>query len=354
VSRRAHPRARAATLVGLGLIAAAAALGAVLSSAGGIGDVLAAIERVSPGWTLAAAAAMPIGYALLALHLRRLTSDRISIAQAARADLLLFGLGNLLPGAPAPGALLAARALHRDGLSARRTKLALMFTMWFNVRTLIGLGALAFLVVSARGHPGVRGSGLLWLVAGGVIFALAGSAVLAARGGMARRGAFLFAALRVDRPRPSAHATRAAAEMWHAEAKATVGTRRNRVLLVALAAGSWLADASCLWLALAAAGERLDPDVVLLAYVAGIVVSALPLLPGGIGAVEAAIPALLHQFGASLDAALAGTLVYRGISMLLPAAAGALLLVTAAAGRGRSRRRRLSAAADRRRASRAR
>ena len=64
----------------------------------------------------------------------------------------------------------------------------------------------------------------------------------------------------------------------------------------------------------------------LLAYVAGILISSLPLLPGGFGAVEAAIPAMLHHFGAALDAALAGTLVYRANSALLPAAAGALLL----------------------------
>jgi uncharacterized protein (TIRG00374 family) len=90
--------------------------------------------------------------------------------------------------------------------------------------------------------------------------------------------------------------------------------------------GAWLADAACLGLSLKAAGVQLDLDVVLLAYVAGILVSGVPLLPGGFGAVEAAIPAILHGFGAPLDLALAGTLVYRGISALLPAVAGALLL----------------------------
>ena len=81
-----------------------------------------------------------------------------------------------------------------------------------------------------------------------------------------------------------------------------------------------------LWLALASAGVQLDADVVLLAYVAGIATASLPHLPGGIGAVEAAIPAVLHRFGAPLDAALAGTLVYRGISFLLPVGAGSLIL----------------------------
>ena len=82
--------------------------------------------------------------------MRRLAAGRISLWQALRADLLLFGLGNVLPGSPAPGALLAAAELRRDGLSPRRTRFVLAFTMWFNVRTLLGIGAIAFLVAFAR------------------------------------------------------------------------------------------------------------------------------------------------------------------------------------------------------------
>ena len=101
--------------------------------------------------------------------------------------------------------------------------------MWFNVRTLLGIGATAFLVTFARQHPGVRDAGRWRLAAVAVILAL-----------------------------------------------------------VTLAAGSWLADAACLWLA--------------------------------------------------LDAALAGTLVYRGISFLLPVAAGALTLAHTSLQRGGAHR----------------
>ena len=250
-------------------VVAVGALLAVLSLSGGVADVLAALERVSPGWMLAAAVAMVGGYALLALHMRRLASRGISVWQAARADLLLFGVGNVLPGSPAPGGLLAAAELRRDGLSPRHTRFVLAFTMWFNVRTLLGIGAIAFLVAFARQHPGVRETGLWWLAAVGLIAALAISAALAARPTTAEHTAQLFARLRVTRPRPPADVTRAGADTWHAEAKATVGSRRNRIVLVVLAAGSWLADATCLWLALAAAGVQLDADVVLLAYVRG-------------------------------------------------------------------------------------
>ena len=235
--------------------------------------------------------------------------------------------GTCSPGAPAPGALLAAAELRRHGLSPRRVRFLLAFTVWFNVRTLLGIGALAFLVAFARQHPGLREAGLWWLAAIAVLLLLAATARLAARPTAARRTARAVARLQLGHPKPPAEITHASADGWHAEAKAIVGSPMNRFVLVLLAAGSWIADAACLRLSLAAAGVNLDTDVVLLAYVAGILISTIPLLPGGFGAVEAAIPAVLHHVGAPLDIALAGTLVYRGISALLPAAAGGLLLI---------------------------
>jgi len=321
-----HGRATRVVLFVLGLGLTAGALVTLLSSSGGIDDILRALDHVSGEWAGAAVGATVAGYLLNAFHLRRLTSGRIPLWRAARTDLLLFGLGNLLPGAPAPGALLAAAELRRAGLSARRARLVLAFTAWFNVRTLLAIAALSFLVALAGEHPGLREAGLWWIAAVAVILALAASARLAARTTTAEHGAQFLARLRVRRPRPPAEVTRTTAAAWHAEVKATVGTPINRVVLVALAAGSWIADAACLDLALTAAGVRLDADIVLLSYIAGVLISALPLLPAGIGVVEAAIPAVLHHFGAPLDAALAGTLVYRGISLMLPAASGALIV----------------------------
>lgn len=305
------------------------ALLAVLSSSGGVDQLVAALDEVSAGWVLTALLAVLVGYLLLALHLHRLAPAEIPLWRAVRADLLLFGLGNVLPGAPAPGVVLAAAQLRRDGLSPRQTHFVLGFTAWFNVRTLLGIGALAFLVAVVRQHPGVRTVGLWWVGAIAVLLLLAATARMAARPTAARRTVRAFTLLRRWQSVPPAETAVRSADVFHAEAKAVVGSPRNRVVLVALAAGSWIADAACLRLALAAAGVNLDIDVVLLAYVAGILISSLPLLPGGFGAVEAAIPAMLHHFGAPLDAALAGTLVYRAISALLPAAAGALLLSAA-------------------------
>ncbi|MHB1837504.1 MAG: lysylphosphatidylglycerol synthase transmembrane domain-containing protein [Solirubrobacteraceae bacterium] len=310
----------------LGAALGAGGLVAVFTSSGGVGDVRAALERVTVGWTLWAVIAMLTGYLLLALHMRRLSLGRVTLWSAARADFLLFGLGNLLPGAPAPGALLAARELRRAGVPSRQVRLVLAFTAWFNIRTLLGLGALAFLTAFARQHPGLREAGLWWIAAVAVLVLLAATARLAARQQTAERTARLLGHIRIGRLAPPAALNAASAGAWHTAVKALVGTPANRALLALLALASWLADAGCLWAALAAAGVRLDIDVVLLAYVAGILASGIPFLPGGIGAVEATIPAILHHFGAPLDAALAGTLVYRGISALLPALTGAMLL----------------------------
>jgi len=78
----------------------------------------------------------------------------------------------------------------------------------------------------------------------------------------------------------------------------------------------------CLWCALVAAGAHVGFHVVLLTYVAAVAASWVPFLPGGIGVVDAAVPAVLHAFGVPVAAALAGTLVWRGLSLFLPASAG--------------------------------
>ena len=54
--------------------------------------------------------------------------------------------------------------------------------------------------------------------------------------------------------------------------------------------------------------------------------SCLPLLPGGLGIVEAAIPAILRCLGAPFDDARAATLGYRAGGTLLPAIAGAIAI----------------------------
>jgi uncharacterized protein (TIRG00374 family) len=66
---------------------------------------------------------------------------------------------------------------------------------------------------------------------------------------------------------------------------------------------------------------------VLLAYTAGAVAALVPLLPGGLGAVEVVVPAVLHHFGLPLDVAVAATFAWRGLALVAPALAGLAALV---------------------------
>jgi len=83
-----------------------------------------------------------------------------------------------------------------------------------------------------------------------------------------------------------------------------VGPLPRRLRIALLSAVAWLADASCLYFALRAVGVHAELEILLLAYCAGLISSALPLLPGGLGVVEAAVPAILNHYGVPLDASL--------------------------------------------------
>ena len=119
---------------------------------------------------------------------------------------------------------------------------------------------------------------------------------------------------------------RQAAGAWHAQAMAVVGPPSNRVRLAVVSALAVLADAATLWTTCHAAGFHIHPELALLATTVGTMASWIPLLPSGLGLVEAAIPAILHRFDAPLDDALAATLVYRAAGTLLPALAGMLAI----------------------------
>jgi len=74
-------------------------------------------------------------------------------------------------------------------------------------------------------------------------------------------------------------------------------------------------------------GVHVQAAVLLLAYVAGIVLSMVPLVPAGVGVVETVVPAVLSLAGVPLVAALAAVVLYRMLSTLLPAVLGGLALI---------------------------
>jgi uncharacterized membrane protein YbhN (UPF0104 family) len=84
-------------------------------------------------------------------------------------------------------------------------------------------------------------------------------------------------------------------------------------------------DAITLWAVLAAFGVRVAPLTALVALVIATIAGTLSFLPGGVGSFEAGSVAVLALFGVSVSAALAGTLVLRGLTLWLPLVPGVLL-----------------------------
>ena len=329
-SRPAIPRRRRALKALAGVVVAAVAGWLVVSTAGGVGDAIDAVGRMRAGFVLVAlgfAIVRMILFGLQQLWLGRRTGP-LTVRTAMALSLVIFGFGAITPAAPAEGLAIAGRELRHRGRTAGEARLTMGFSEWFAQRTFYGIAALDLFVVIALGHLTLSDSWPFALVAVVVLIALAGSAVAARTPASAIWIARILTRLRYRRPQPSADERRQAAGDWHARAMALVGPPRNRARLAGVSALAVLADAGTLWATCHAAGFHVHPELVLLARTVGTVVSWVPLLPGGLGLVEAAIPAVLHHFGAPLDDALAATLVYRAAGTLLPAIAGGIAIIT--------------------------
>lgn len=305
----------------------------VVSSAGGFADAMAMLATAGPGWVAAAVACEAGSFVLFGVLLRRLIGADSALSRRTAVDvgLVLTGLGNVLPAAPAEGLTMASAALRRRGIASRRAALALAFSEWYTTASSVALVAVSAIVVAAIvqlqvGNRLVR----LWvfgLPALALLALLLLVARLAARRSTAQWAAVVAGRLRFWEPRRALEELRADGDRWWADAQEVLGDRTNRraVLLLSLASitGDFLSLAFALW----AVDVHPRAGGVVIAYGAVLLVSLVPLLPAGLGAVESVVPALLHHGHIPLAAGLAGVLVYRATSTVLPAAGGAVSLV---------------------------
>jgi uncharacterized protein (TIRG00374 family) len=319
------------------VVVAVVGLAVALALAGGLSDVASALRRLEAGWLVVALLAEAVSYVLLAELLRRLVAPDVELGRrhALGLSLVVFGLGMLTPASPAEGSILAVAELRRRGLTTRRGVLALGFAEGISTIAVWSLGAVSVVVAVAVGHISGRDGGLLVLAAVAVLVTIA-SATYA----VTRRSTVQLLAAAVDRLlfwRPNAHPEdrRAAADELHLEAQRMLRRDGQAPVLAILAMGSWIADAVALAATLAAAGVVVAPDIVLVAYTAGIVVSQVPALPAGLGLVEAAIPAVLQRFHVAYAKGLAGALGYRVCGTFAPALAGVFALWSLRVVRGR-------------------
>ncbi|MFI5046647.1 MAG: YbhN family protein [Acidimicrobiia bacterium] len=312
----------------LGVTLSAGAIWLVFRAAGGIADVQDALAQMNPWWLIPAVVFEALSYVLSGVRLRWLAGRDVdlTVVSATELELVVNGLGLLTPASPAEGLAYATSELSRRGLTRRRIALTLGFASWFSFRIFYMASAVNLLFMLATRHLPV---GATWplVIALLVLAVLVAAAVLASRPSTAEHVAVILGALRFWKPRRSRAELRVSGARFHNDALAVVGPPRRRFQLACISFASMMSDVACLWFILIAAGARVDPDIAFLAVGAGAVAGAVPLLPGGIGVVEAVMPAVIHGFGPPISVALAGVLVYRAVGTFLPAIAGAASLI---------------------------
>jgi putative heme transporter len=100
---------------------------------------------------------------------------------------------------------------------------------------------------------------------------------------------------------------------------------RKIMVIVLWGTANWLFDCTCFALMFPAIGAPVPWTGLLLAYGAGQLAAALPITPGGLGAVEGSITIALVAFGGAQGATVDAVLLYRLISFWLVLVVGWLL-----------------------------
>ncbi|MEU4638032.1 lysylphosphatidylglycerol synthase domain-containing protein [Micromonospora chalcea] len=277
----------------------------LLPQLGEIRTALGLIVHANPVAVAATLLSSALTYLLSGLVLRLATAGRVPLGEATLVQVAASFANRLAPGSLG-GAALSLRYLHQKGLVAADAGTAVAVSRAAGVVSVVLL--LPVLLPFARQpariltHDAARALPLL-LGALAVLLVLAG-------------------VLAVPRVRRRGRAAAGQVVTALRELRHQHGLRWLVVASTALT----LTYGLCLYVALIAAGPvplAHLPPVILVCLVGEGVSSAAP-TPGGLGATEAALVSGLLLYGVPLDAAVAGTLIYRLATFWLPVPPGYL------------------------------
>ena len=239
----------------------------------------------------------------------RALGSRLSLAElAVNSVVSVSGLAGIALGAW----VLRARGVSVDRI-ARRSVLIFMLTSAVNVAAVALIGLPMWLGLL----PGSEDPLLTLAPALAAIAAIAGTLALAA---WARRTAR-------SRARREGRAAVALTALSGGvfDALATIRARDRRLLG---AVGYWLFDNLVLYVCLRAFGRAPSPAAVAMAYLVGMLANSVP-VPGGFLAVEGGLVGMLLAFGARpASVVIAAVVVYRAISLWVPALIGSIAFLS--------------------------
>lgn len=228
-----------------------------------------------------------------------------------------------LPGGPVFSTALNFRRMTAMGVSGPSASWVIAVSGFLSAASLAALGAAAGLATGARGD----GVHLLVALAVAVVVLLGARVVrrqpvvVARRTALRQRASAALSELRVRRPRVGA-----AAGAVHAGAARLAAVRVGPATWAWAGGGAlanWLLDALALAVVCRAVGlDDLAPLHLLLAYTAAMAAASFPVVPAGLGVVDAALVVGLVSAGATTGEALAADVLYRVVSLGVVGGAG--------------------------------
>lgn len=254
-----------------------------------------------------------------------------SLLRMAQIQLATLAVSHLVPGGAAAGSGLGIKLLADEGVSGEEAGFAITVQ---SLGSAVVLNAILWLALV--GSIPLRGFNPLYATAAAVGIVLLGAffaLVVSLTRGEARAARFLRAVAR-RAPFLNEDAVHRAVHRVAARIRTLLEDRSLLLHAIGWAAANWLFDAGCLWIFLAAFGDAVDPVSLLVAYGLANVLAAIPITPGGLGVVEAALSASLIGFGVARPTVLVGVVAYRLVNFWLPIPVGALAYASLRAGLG--------------------
>jgi putative heme transporter len=319
--RRAWPVLR--YLVGIGGVAIAAW---VLSShTDELSGITTIFDHLNWWWVPAAVAAEALSFVCFAVMEYQLLTTTGGVRPPPiplfRMTVAAQALTNSLPAGNAVAAVYGFRWFRRFGADDTLAVWAMMGTF---IATIVSLSLVATAGLALATELGASYD-LIPVLIGVLLIAIAVGAVFVYERPLL---VVLNWALRVSRSifrRPSEDATERVDRIVGRITSVRLGWRRV-ISVVLWGTANWLFDCGCFALMFLAIGAAIPWKGLLLAYGAGQLAAALPITPGGLGAVEGSITIALVAFGGAHVATVDAVLLYRLISFWLVLAVGWLMV----------------------------
>lgn len=296
------------------------------------------IRQVNPALLLVALGlevASLVAYAILT-KVTLPAEPKLSLFTIFRVQLATKSVTNIFPGGSAAGGTLGYRLFTEAGVAPTAAGFS-MATVGLGSAVVLNLILWIALVVSIP-FAGFSPAYVTAAIIGVILLASAGALVYLLMEGRDRAERILRAIARripYVQEETASRFVHQIADRLHDLAGQPELVRRG----VMWASANWLLDAAALWVFLRAFGPSVNPVNLLVAFGLAGVLAAIPITPGGLGLVEAALAPTLVGFGVPAQEATIGVLCWRFAQFWMPIPLGGVSYLSLRLGHfGRKRR----------------